>query len=222
MGPDGPAADLLPRSPVAGLLPAGASEEAGWSANANNVWRYIVRPIAVGGMLVGAAYTLFRMRNSLSAGLGRAFAELKQGGAAKNAGRTEQYMSSKTVFSWIAVTTILMSFLYIYFSGQVLGGIVATLVMLIAGFFFATVSGSLVGFIGSSNNPISGLTLSTVIIAALVDGGARRVRHFRRRCDPRCRGGRLRILRCRRRAAAGLQGRLHPRRHAANDSDCRA
>src|SRR4051794_33209244 len=136
------------------FVPAGASEEAGWSANANNVWRYIVRPIAVGGMLVGAAYTLFRMRNSLSAGLGRAFAELKQGGAAKNLGRTEQYMSSKVVFSWIAVTTILMSFLYIYFSGQVLGGIVATLVMLIAGFFFATVSGSLVGFIGSSNNPI--------------------------------------------------------------------
>jgi putative OPT family oligopeptide transporter len=150
------------------FLPAGASEEAGWSANANNVWRYIVRPIAVGGMLVGAAYTLFRMRNSLSAGLGRAFAELKQGGAAKNLGRTEQYMSSKVVFSWIAVTTILMSFLYIYFSGQVLGGIVATLVMLVAGFFFATVSGSLVGFIGSSNNPISGLTLSTVIIAALL------------------------------------------------------
>ena len=61
-----------------------------------------------------------------------------------------------------------MGFLYVYFSGQVLGGIVATLVMLIAGFFFATVSGSLVGFIGSSNNPISGLTLSTVIIAALL------------------------------------------------------
>jgi len=40
--------------------------------------------------------------------------------------------------------------------------------MLIIGFFFATVSGSLVGLIGSSNNPISGLTLSTLIIAALL------------------------------------------------------
>jgi putative OPT family oligopeptide transporter len=40
--------------------------------------------------------------------------------------------------------------------------------MLIAGFFFATVSGYLVGLIGSSNNPISGLTLSTLIIAALL------------------------------------------------------
>jgi len=40
--------------------------------------------------------------------------------------------------------------------------------MLIVGFFFATVSGNLVGMIGSSNNPISGLTLSTLIIAALL------------------------------------------------------
>jgi putative OPT family oligopeptide transporter len=41
-------------------------------------------------------------------------------------------------------------------------------VMAIAGFFFAAVSGNLVGTIGSSNNPISGLTLSTLIIAALL------------------------------------------------------
>ena len=40
--------------------------------------------------------------------------------------------------------------------------------MIIAGFFFAAVSGYLVGIIGSSNNPISGLTLSTLIIAALL------------------------------------------------------
>src|SRR4029079_4214518 len=41
-------------------------------------------------------------------------------------------------------------------------------VMLVVGFFFATVSGYLVGVIGSSNNPISGLTLSTLVIAALL------------------------------------------------------
>ncbi|HYP08737.1 MAG TPA: oligopeptide transporter, OPT family [Bryobacteraceae bacterium] len=150
------------------FIPAGTAPAAAWTANARAVWQFIVRPVAVGGMLVGAAYTLFRMRKSLSAGLGRAISELKQGQPTAAAGRTEQYMASKTVFIWIGVTTVLMGFLYVYFSGQVVGGIVATLVMLVAGFFFATVSGSLVGFIGSSNNPISGLTLSTVIIAALL------------------------------------------------------
>jgi putative OPT family oligopeptide transporter len=139
-----------------------------WAEQSGNVWRFVVRPIAVGGMLVGAAYTLFRMRQSLSAGLARAVSELRHPPAKESLGRTEQYMSWKTVFGLIGVTTVLMGFLYVYLSGQIAGGIVATLVMLIAGFFFATVSGSLVGFIGSSNNPISGLTLSTCIIAALL------------------------------------------------------
>jgi putative OPT family oligopeptide transporter len=61
-----------------------------------------------------------------------------------------------------------MCWIYVQFSGSLLGGLVAALVMLIIGFFFATVSGYLVGVIGSSNNPISGLTLSTLIIAALL------------------------------------------------------
>ncbi len=77
-------------------------------------------------------------------------------------------MSSKAVFGLIAVMFILMCFLYIQISGLVWPAILAAVVMLFVGFFFATVSGSLVGFIGSSNNPISGLTLSTLIIAALL------------------------------------------------------
>jgi putative OPT family oligopeptide transporter len=56
-------------------VPAGSGDE-GWVGMATEVWRYIVRPIAVGGMLVGAANTLFKMRRSIAAGLGRAFQEL--------------------------------------------------------------------------------------------------------------------------------------------------
>src|SRR5258708_38569141 len=77
-------------------------------------------------------------------------------------------MSSKIVFGLIAVMFVLMSFLYINISGLLWPAILAAVVMLVVGFIFATVSGNLVGFIGSSNNPISGLTLSTLIIAALL------------------------------------------------------
>jgi uncharacterized oligopeptide transporter (OPT) family protein len=82
--------------------------------------------------------------------------------------RTERYMSSKTVFGNDRRHFVLMCVLYIYMSGLIGGAIAAALVMLIVGFFFATVSGYLVGVIGSSNNPISGLTLSTLVIAALL------------------------------------------------------
>ncbi len=57
-------------------LPADTPDN--WAAMAVAVWRFIVRPIAVGGMLVGAAYTLYGMRKSLTAGLGKAFSDLRQ------------------------------------------------------------------------------------------------------------------------------------------------
>jgi putative OPT family oligopeptide transporter len=148
-------------------LPADTPEN--WAGLAAAVWRFIVRPIAVGGMLVGAAYTLFKMRESLTAGLGRAFKDLRQTAEQQaKLSRTERYMSSKAVFGLIALMFVLMCFLYIHISGLVWPAVLAAVVMLIVGFFFATVSGSLVGMIGSSNNPISGLTLSTLIIAALL------------------------------------------------------
>jgi putative OPT family oligopeptide transporter len=140
-----------------------------WAAMATAVWRFIVRPIAVGGMLVGAAYTLFRMRKSLTVGIGKAFSDLSQTSDQRaRLSRTEQYMSSKAVFALIALMFVLMCFLYIHISGLIWPAILAAVVMLVVGFFFATVSGNLVGFIGSSNNPVSGLTLSTLLIAALL------------------------------------------------------
>jgi putative OPT family oligopeptide transporter len=150
------------------FLPAG-STDASWIGLANAVWRYIVRPIAVGGMMVGAAYTLFRMRKGLFDGLRRAISDLKVTAAQmQQTTRTEQYMSSKVVFSLIGLMFLAMIALYIYLSGQWLGGLVAAAIMIVIAFFFATVSGYLVGMIGSTNNPISGLTLTTLIIAALL------------------------------------------------------
>lgn len=148
-------------------IPAGTPQD--WADTADAVWRYIVRPIAVGGMLVGAAYTLFKMRKSLTSGFGKALSDMRQSADQRaKLGRTERYMSFKTVLGLIALMFALMCALYVQISGLLWPAILAAVVMLIVGFFFATVSGNLVGFIGSSNNPVSGLTLSTLLIAALL------------------------------------------------------
>jgi putative OPT family oligopeptide transporter len=148
-------------------LPADTPDD--WAGMAIAVWRFVVRPIAVGGMLVGAAWTLFKMGRSLTAGIAKALGDLRQTAAQRaQLSRTEQYMSSRVVFSLIALMFVLMCFLYVHISGLIWPAILAAVVMLVVGFFFATVSGSLVGFIGSSNNPVSGLTLSTLLIAALL------------------------------------------------------
>jgi putative OPT family oligopeptide transporter len=140
-----------------------------WSAVSKAIWMSIVRPIAVGGMLVGAGYTLFRMRKSLASGMGRAVSDLKKAGTQVQAtGRLDRDLSARTVFTGLGATFVCMVLLYTYFSGTLPGGLVAALVMIVLGFFFAAVSGNLVGLIGSSNNPISGLTLSTLVVAALL------------------------------------------------------
>lgn len=144
-------------------------DHAGWVTLANNVWRFIVRPIAIGGMLVSAAFTLFRMRKSLVTGIGRSISDVKKAATGEQVNiRTEQDLSFRTVMIGILLTGVATFFIYNYFAQNVTAALVATIVMVIAGFFFAAVSGYLVGIIGSSNNPISGLTLSTLLVAALL------------------------------------------------------
>jgi len=153
-------------------------EPISWTLLAGAIYFSIVRPIAVGGMLVGATYTLFKMRKQLALGISRAVSDLKKSAAIHTAtNRTERDLPAKVVFAGIAVVFIAMIVLYHFFisgagtvsASKVLSGsLVAAGVMIIVGFFFAAVSGNLVGMIGSSNNPVSGLTLCTLVIAALL------------------------------------------------------
>jgi putative OPT family oligopeptide transporter len=146
-----------------------AAADASWPDMVTNVWKFIIRPIAVGGMLVGAGYTLYRMRKNLAAGIKRSLGDVKKAaGQAEVSGRIEKDLNIKVVLAGLAATFILMIFVYKIFAGTWPPAVLAAVVMAIAGFFFAAVSGNLVGQIGSSNNPISGLTLSTLIIAALL------------------------------------------------------
>ena len=157
-------------------LPAG--QPVAWTLLAQSIYFSIVRPIAVGGMLVGASYTLFRMRKQLGAGMSRAVSDLKKSAAAHAAtNRTERDINAKVVFAGLAVVLVAMIALYYFFissaghlssSTVITGSVVAALVMIVLGFFFAAVSGNLVGMIGSSNNPVSGLTLCTLVVAALL------------------------------------------------------
>jgi putative OPT family oligopeptide transporter len=149
-----------------------------WALLANAIYTSVVRPIAVGGMLVGALYTLFKMRNQLRVGMARAVSDLKKSAAAHAVtSRIDRDLSSKVIFGGVGAVLVAMVVLYYFFIGGagnlttskiVTGAIVAGIVMVVLGFFFAAVSGNLVGMIGSSNNPVSGLTLCTLVIAALL------------------------------------------------------
>ncbi len=134
---------------------------------ANEVWSRQIRPLAVGAMIVAAFYTLFNLRRSLIAGISKALGHITLGATAA-AERTEIDLDFKKVFIAIGVVSIATFFLYLHFSESIIGALVLTVVMVVIGFLFAAVAGYLVALIGSSNNPISGLTLSALIIAAVL------------------------------------------------------
>ncbi|MEJ2082278.1 MAG: OPT/YSL family transporter, partial [Acidobacteriota bacterium] len=124
--------------------------------------------IAVGTMIVAAFYTLYKLRKSLIAGIVKAIKDLqaaKQGAGTIN--RLETDLNFKRVGVAIGLLAVPLFFLYWYFSASLEGSVILTIVMVILGFLFAAVAGYLVGLVGSSNNPISGLTLSTLLIAAV-------------------------------------------------------
>lgn len=142
-----------------------------WIESFYSIWRYIVRPIAIGGMLVSAIYTLWGMRKSLTTGIARSISDVKKAAAGHevNTPRNEKDISFNWIIVGIALVAILTFLITFYiFETSALVALVAATLMIILAFFFAAVSGYLVGIMGSSNNPISGLTLTALVVTALI------------------------------------------------------
>jgi len=140
-----------------------------WTAELTLVWKNYVRYIAIGGMLVGAFYTLYRMRQSLFTGISRSFSYMKKSASEEAAlSRTDKDINIRWSLLAIGVIAVIMLFIFNYFTNALVPAAVAAVVMLFLGFVFAAVSGYLVGIIGVSNNPTSGLTVSVLIVAALL------------------------------------------------------
>jgi len=135
---------------------------------AYTVWYNIVRPIAVGTMLVGAANTMFTMRESLWSSLRGIFKASKTSAHGRVVDRTEQDIPARWVVLSTAVLLIPITAIYYYFTHGLWAAIIAAVVMSITGFLLSAIGGYLVGLVGSSNQPLSGLTLAALIIAALV------------------------------------------------------
>ncbi len=146
--------------------PAAVSD---WAAELTAVWKGTVRYIAIGGMLTGAFYTLYKMRGSLINGITRSVSYLKQSASGGGeALRTDRDITLRWSLPAFGAILVIMFFIFQYFSGSAVPAGVSSIVMLVLGFVFAAVSGYLVGIIGVSNNPTSGLTVSVLIVVAFL------------------------------------------------------
>jgi len=147
----------------------GSAQNPQWDVAAYTLWFNIVRPIAVGTMLVGACYTLFSMRESITQSVRGA---LGASHSAAHEGHLIDRTERDIPFNWLAVGTVVLTVaitgIYYYFTQSWKAAIIAAAIMSVSGFFLSAVGGYLTGLVGSSNQPLSGLTLSALVLSALV------------------------------------------------------
>ena len=155
----------LPRR-VGNTTPGGVAP---WDLASYTVWFNVVRPIAVGAMLVGTVYTLYSMRESIWRSIKGAFQAseaLGEGGPVRT--RLDIDIPIKWIIVSIGALVVPITIIYYYFAHSWGAALVAAVVMTVTGFFLSAVGGYLVGLVGSSNQPVSGLTLAALVIAALM------------------------------------------------------
>ena len=147
----------------------GAGQNPQWDVAAYTLWYNIVRPIAVGTMLVGACHTLFSMRESIIQSVTGAL-QASRGATQEGEGRDRT--DRDIPFNWLIIGTIILTVaitaIYYYFTLSWKAAILAAVIMSVTGFFLSAVGGYLTGLVGSSNQPLSGLTLSALVLSALV------------------------------------------------------
>ena len=149
-------------------LTAQASTDGALIDLSTEVWLRQVRPLAVGTMIVAAFHTLYKLRTSLFQGIGQALGDLQTSSGGRGGSRLNVDLDFRKTGMAVVLLTVPLFALYWFFSQSLPGALLLTVVMVILGFLFAAVAGYLVGLLGSSNNPISGLTLSTLLISAIL------------------------------------------------------
>jgi uncharacterized oligopeptide transporter (OPT) family protein len=136
---------------------------------ANRIWSKRTRYLGVGGMLLGGLWTIFAMRKSLVSGIASGLRAYRQvTGGSSEIKRTEKDMPMKWVLVLIVASIVPLYLVYQYFVNDVNVSLPMAVVMLVAGFVFSAVAGYMAGLVGSSNNPISGVTIATVTVSALL------------------------------------------------------
>jgi putative OPT family oligopeptide transporter len=134
----------------------GAATDRAWA-----LWSQGVRYVGVGAMAIGGLSALFRVRH----GLRRALVELRNGWISRrepDVSRIDLSPNIIALFTFVAI--VIVAALYWRFTGDVAVTALATVIMVVASFFFVGVASYIVGLVGNSNSPVSGMTITAVLM----------------------------------------------------------
>jgi len=130
------------------------------------LWSEHIRFVGVGAMVVGGIYTLWSMRSTIAVGVGKAIKGARDDG--RPVAREEQDIDIRTTF-YVAGFIAVLTFLFYWYSiGNIVLAFVGALFLVVAAFFFSAVAGYIAGVVGSSNSPVSGMTIATLMATSLI------------------------------------------------------
>lgn len=133
------------------------------------LWSTKIRYIGVGAMISGGLWAIFDMRESIVMAFTEGFKAFREKTHTNpNTPRTELDMPMPWVIAGIVTMIVPVFFIYLREIHDIQITAVMAVIMIVAGFLFAAVAGYMAGLVGTSNNPISGITIATILFASIV------------------------------------------------------
>jgi len=142
-------------------LAAMLARDAPAADTAGFIWSTRIRYLGVGAMLVGGVWALINIGPSLAGAVRK-----RPGTAVAATGHNDIPMP--WILTGVVCAALPVAWIYRQVTGSYGVAIPLTVLMLVAGFLFSAVAGYMAGIVGSSNNPISGVTIATLLVAALL------------------------------------------------------
>ena len=127
------------------------------------LWSSQIRYVGVGAMVVGGFSSLYSVRHGLVAAIKELRSNLTSGKLLEE--DLQRDIPSWAILSIGAGCIVVLAFVNYRFTGGIGITILATIVMMIMGFFFTAVASYIVGLVGNSNSPVSGMTITAVLVA---------------------------------------------------------
>ena len=124
-----------------------------------------IRYMGVGAMIVGGIWSIVGVRHGIVKGIRGAIAGYQDARGGKEAPRTGRDLPLGSIVGLLLPTVVAVYLLYIVLIGSPGYGLLASAIMIVAAFFFVAVSSYVVGLVGASNNPVSGMTISMMLFA---------------------------------------------------------
>ncbi|MDG1525552.1 MAG: oligopeptide transporter, OPT family, partial [Candidatus Thalassarchaeaceae archaeon] len=162
-------------TPVYGLVHGWPSGGMDVAHSAHSLWSTHVKFVGVGCMVVGGLWTLWSMRKTIMTGVKRVFGS-DLGDEIDGVPRTEQDLPMTKMMP-ILIGIVILTFLFYTWRLNLKGasmlesiilGAVGSLFLAVTAFFFSAVAGYIAGVVGSSNSPVSGMTIATLMGTALL------------------------------------------------------